>query len=464
MASMLVVALVAGSLCAACAGDWSDTEPLRARAVDADVPREARQRGAEDYAAGIEPEAVPVPGAAVGWDRQRLWSRRVDWEPVVAADPASDRVYQMTTRYFASPCMDCPDPIVVFRRSEDGGATWREDAFPFLDGRALNDPQLAVADDGTVFAVWLEDYRPGVRFARSQDHGDTWTVAEVFTGERQPRWSDHPLLLHSDDGRDVYVAFSNGDSWIVASHDGGRTFSPSQRTNPGGRYWFHTGGTVAPDGVVYMAAADYSDSFEGLTHVNVLRSVDRGATWTTTRIDSSAQAPRCDWSEGCYEGFLGPRADVAVDAAGRLMLVYNAGVRDGRPQSLWYRTSEDGVTWSGRRRFPRASPRIGFAFPVVEAGPAAGDFRVVWVDDRRWPRRWWNTWLRATTDGGETWMPRVRLSGGGPETAYSHAGGYDFPYGDYLGLAVDASGRNHVIWGAGESFDGNGGAWYTRGR
>ena len=37
-------------------------------------------------------------------------------------------------------------------------------------------------------------------------------------------------------------------------------------------------------------------------------------------------------------------------------------------------------------------------------------------------------------------------------------------FGDYLEMAVDGEGANHVIWGEGESFDGNGGTWFTRGQ
>jgi hypothetical protein len=41
--------------------------------------------------------------------------------------------------------------------------------------------------------------------------------------------------------------------------------------------------------------------------------------------------------------------------------------------------------------------------------------------------------------------------------------GYRFPYGDYLGIAVDDAGSNYVIWGEGDSYEGPGGTWYTRG-
>ena len=120
--------------------------------------------------------------------------------------------------------------------------------------------------------------------------------------------------------------------------------------------------------------------------------------------------------------------------------------------------------WSRRQRVAPGPENTNFAFPAVASGLAAGDFRVAWQDDRRSPTESWNTWARQTSDGGATWGRRVQLSGGGPRPMYKSASGYAFPYGDYISLAVDGQGRNHVIWGAGESYYGNGGAWYTRGR
>ncbi len=82
------------------------------------------------------------------------------------------------------------------------------------------------------------------------------------------------------------------------------------------------------------------------------------------------------------------------------------------------------------------------------AGPAAGDFRLVWQDDRNGPRAW-NTWYARSADGGVTWSAAVRLSDRGGGAKYKHRYGYDFPFGDYLGLAVDSQGVNHAIWGEG---------------
>ena len=444
---------------AAQAGTAAGTRGPVAAATDAERPFEGA-RGSPDYRARVV--ATPLSSSpAPGWEPERLWSSRVDWEPVVAVDPSSNAVYQLAARYYASPCPGCPDPSLVFRRSEDGGRTWQADEFPFRGGRTQVDAQLRVSSDGTLFAAWLQDWRPGVSFARSRDGGRSWSEPISFAREIEPHWSDHPLLLVSPDGRTVVLAFNNGHSWIATSHDGGRTFGRPVRTDRDERYWFHTGGVIDGRGEIFIAAVDYSQSYRGPAHVNILRSSDGGVTWRARRVDTAAEAPACEWIPGCYVGFLGPRADLAIDADGTMLLVYNAGTRDGGPQGLWLRRSRDGRHWSRRRRVGARGADVDHAFPVLAAGAAAGDLRLAWQDDRRGR---WNTWYRRSLDGGRHWGRVARLSGSGPTTDYKDARGYLFPYGDYLSIAVGPDGTAHVVWGAGESFNGNGGVWYTRGR
>lgn len=404
-------------------------------------------------------KARPVRAAGAGWEGERPWSAWVDWEPVVAAEPAGERVYQMAVRFYADVCEGCPDPIIVLRASDDGGHTWGPDTFPFRHGRSHADPQLVVTVEGVLIAAFLQDYRPGVVVSRSEDGGRTWSVPTPVTGDLRPRWSDHPYLFASPSGDDVYVALNASDSWVVASHDGGRSFESPVRTSIDGRYWFHTGGTVLPDGTALVAAVDYSQTYRGRADINVLRSEDGGATWSSRRVDRSEEAPACPEVPGCYLGFLGPRAAIAVDEEGFLMLVYNAGETPGGPQRLWYRTSRDGRTWSERRPVVRGPRRIQHAFPLVLAGNDPGEFHVLWQDDRRGV---WNTWQRRARAGGDSWAGRVRLSTAGPPAPYKSRRGYRFPYGDYFGASRDGSGRLHAIWGAGESWNGSGGAWYTR--
>ncbi|WP_374687044.1 sialidase family protein [Promineifilum sp.] len=412
----------------------------------------------------VEPR--PAPSARVaGFDAERVWSEHDDWEPALAVDPSSDYVYQLTTRYSGPPaCPHCGLPVIVFRRSADGGGTWEPDRYLAETRRTQNDPMIEVASDGAIYAAYLNEYRPGVRFTKSTDHGRTWSRPVTFTRLfARPRWNDRPVLAISADGQHVYLAFNASDSYVVASHDFGQTWSAPVRTNQDGRYWFHSAGAVAPDGTVYFGAVDYSQDYTGDSFISVLRSADGGATWTAIPLDVSAEMPDCDWAAGCYFGFLGPSIGLAADRTGALLAAYHTGDAPGAPQRMYARRSADGLAWSERQ--PLSGENLEHnAFPAVAAGRTAGDFRVAWQGSFDGRPDAWNTWYRRSVDGGRTWDRAARLSDLGEGAPYRHADGFRFPYGDYIEMAVDRHGRSHVIWGEGFSYFGPGGSWYTRGR
>ncbi len=131
-------------------------------------------------------EPSPSPAAAPGFDAERVWSGFDDWEPALAVDPNSSWVYQMTTRYSGpKACNGCPFPVIVFRSSSDGGATWGADRFIPISKNPQNDPMIEVATDGTIYAGWLDDYTPGVKFMKSSDHGQTWSTPFQFTEPKE---------------------------------------------------------------------------------------------------------------------------------------------------------------------------------------------------------------------------------------------------------------------------------------
>lgn len=417
------------------------------------------------FAGQVAVAAQPVLSSeAPGFAAARLWSGEDDWEPANAADPSSAYVYQLTTRYSGEPaCRRCALPAIIFRRSADGGATWEPDRFLSPSRRSQNDPMIEVATDGAIYVAWLEQYRPGVKFSKSIDHGDTWSEPVTFTHlYRLPRWNDRPVLAISADGRDVYIAFNSSDSYVVASHDFGATFARPVKTNDDKRYWFHSAGAVAPDGTTYFGVVDFSQDYTGPAHIGVLRSADGGATWAYRLLDVSAEMPDCAWAAGCYFGFLGSSIGLAVDDRGAVLAAYHAGRRAGEPQRLFSRRSANGLRWE-RRRIVSPGALAHNAFPAVAAGPGSGDFRVAWQGSLDGRTDVWNTWLRRTKNGGASWGPAVRLSDATTPAPYHSADGYRFPYGDYLELTVDGDGVNHVIWGEGLSYYGPGGTWYTSG-
>ena len=65
----------------------------------------------------------------------------------------------------------------------------------------------------------------------------------------------------------------------------------------------------------------------------------------------------------------------------------------------------------------------------------SGEVRVAWQDSRNGPFRW-NTFVRASHDGGVTWDRAVDVSDvNGAAYGYLHPRGYDADYGDYMQVA-----------------------------
>ena len=203
--------------------------------------------------------------------------------------------------------------------------------------------------------------------------------------------------------------------------------------------------------------------YRGPAEINVVSSRDRGASWQTTLVDTSAPPPGCNGAAGCDYGFLSSTAGLAIDQNGKIMVVYHAGDARKEPQPMWISTSTDGINWTPRVQISQPNDEASNGFPAIAAGPTAGDFRVVWQGNKNGNPRGWNTYYRRTTDGGTTWSETAQVSDRTTGAPYKNRAGYMFPYGDYLSLSVDRDGANHVIWGEGASYDGPGGVWYTRG-
>ena len=163
---------------------------------------------------------------AAGWQSETVWNAgQNDWEPAIATDPTpgSNWAYQLTTRYGGpKACTACPDPAIIFRASSDGGATWGADSFlcTCKNVKAQNDPVIAVTTTGVVYAVWMNDYNPGVMFSKSSNHGVTWSTPISVKGKGLS-FTDKPWMTISPNGADVYVAFNSSDSYVVASHNAG---------------------------------------------------------------------------------------------------------------------------------------------------------------------------------------------------------------------------------------------------
>lgn len=468
---------ILASLALAAAACTSEGGPTRPRAADpadglteeleeqAEKTEQRLEALAEAVAAGTVGAIEPIRLApAPGWAGERLLNETGDdWEPAIAADPNAPYVYVLHNRYGGEPaCRRCPDPAMILHVSKDGGRTFGKERYlcPCRGVKGQYDPLIEVVPDtGAVYAVWMNNFQ--IHFSRSANHGRTWT--EPIHVHTDTRWGDKPILATSADGQDVYVAFNGpsvGDSHVSWSHDGGGTWSHA-RTSESERYYFAYGGHVAPDGTVVFTEISFSytgpgDDAEGSIQIHVIRSSDGGGTWTDTVIDQLELGPPCD-SRGCYPDFHDSGPALAGDEDGDLVVVYNGAARPGGRRSVYARSSTDeGQTWSRRARLSRIG--VNAAFP---AAVGTGDNEVrVWFMDRRTGR--WNVRYRTSGDLGASWSRAVRISDARSGTAYKDRTGFLEVYGDYGEIAVTNRGRTVAVWGEGPSYAGPGGVWLNR--
>src|SRR3954451_7275133 len=170
------------------------------------------------FTVGITCAAAPALAtgpAALGFGAN-TYAYQADYgEPGLAIGPSSE-IYVTTPG----------DNGAVLATSTDQGATWTK--LPTARSTATQaalkggDSDVAIADDGTVFAADLNV--DGITVFRSTDHARTFPH-QVFVNSTSDReW----LAVDGPHGEDVYLAWheiATGTMLVAISHDRGDTFS-----------------------------------------------------------------------------------------------------------------------------------------------------------------------------------------------------------------------------------------------
>lgn len=470
--TILAISLVAAAAFVA-TGDSGVTgrAPARARAerIEQTLSTDLRLSAAADARrAGQLGQTAPIVAAAApGWMGEQLASPTADdWEPAIAAAPASPWVYVMTTRYTGpNACGNrCPTPYIVLRRSNDGGVTFMADQFlcECRGQKGQFDPIVEVVPStGHVYSVWMNDF--DVYFSKSTNNGATWSAPVKTYGNVS--WNDKPILAVSDDGQHVYVSWngpSGGDPYIAQSHNAGVSWTQTKVVDSP-RYYFAFDGDVLPNGTIVLSQSSVSytgpgASPEGLVQVHALRSTNQGSTWSNVVVDSVELGAACV-APGCSSDYYLGHSAVSADASGALVMLYDGATTPGGAQTVWSRRSTDGgATWSARTALSTAGAFS--SFPAMESR-GAGDVRVFYMQQDAGPDAW-NVWYRSSTDGGVSWSSPVKISDATSGTAYKTAAGFREPYGDYGEAAITNGGKFIGVWGEGDSYTGPGGVWLNR--
>ncbi len=398
----------------------------------------------------------------------RLGYRTGDqWEPAMAAD-AQGHIYVLFPQYGpVSQCPGCTAPTMALLTSNDNGISWEPPRPLLTSSSGQFDAQIKVdpVDRQTLYASWMQG-RHDIVVARSQDFGHSWYFA---IAEHSPEVViDKPVLAVR--GPSVYVSFNQDQTLgVAASHDYAQNFS-SAVLNPGaGPGWsLAAGATVDPLGNVYFSWTAYprTNILTRPVEVFVSRSADGGRNWSTTLMDVSSAAPGCS-AQACSAGFLASQMALVSDDAGIIYALWNAGSVIGGPERIYFSSSTNqGESWSAKVDVSNAPVGVEHCFPAVTAG-SAGDVRIAWMDTREVDAQnhlLWNTYYRASTNGGATWSPESQLSG--PVRGYDYIlpNGFLFPFGNLFSIGIDDLGTTHAVWGEGRDYKSPGSIWYARGR
>jgi hypothetical protein len=298
--------------------------------------------------------------------------------------------------------------------------------------------------------------------ARSSDGGRTWPLVTEFSFEGgENHFNDKPMLNvdqnPSSPFRDnVYVAWDaafggspGGGIRFARSTDHGASFSVTRADSRQGRgLAIGADPFVGPDGNVYVAWNDYAANV-----IAVNRSTDGGATWGTQRTISSKVIPFAAGipAQDVRGVLVYPACDTDRSLGshrGRLYCSWMDANASGNTTIMISHSDDHGSTWSDAQvvGHPAAGhDRFNHWFSV---DPSNGDVTVAYYDA---PGVSATYTMSRSTDGGDTWEADLPVASQ-PSNEHDCAGLFPCPsinygnqYGDYEGL-VSFDGVSHPIW------------------
>lgn len=293
---------------------------------------------------------------------------------------------------------------IFYRRSEDGGVTWKPEVR--LTGTMGNaeDPQVSIAGvmNPVTHVVWVDnrDGNKEIYYKRSTDWGISWSEDARLTNTAGN--SDQPVLRGcvccGTDVRVMWVDDVNGnpDIFYKISSDNGLTWSgdiritenPSSQLDPSFAF------------CLSLVQAIWSDRRNGTAEIWGRRSTDGGLTWVAERCFSRGTA-----GSSAYPAIA--HAPDQYDSTLQLFWINRVNTDDPAPAfDVFYHASMDlGLTWEPALRLTEH----GLADPAIHpACLALGSVLYAIFKDPGTGIRY-----RSSFDKGKTWHSdscAVRLS------------------------------------------------------
>jgi hypothetical protein len=371
-------------------------------------------------------------------------------------------------RLFAASMVTPPNrlPGVVGYYSHDGGASWQ-----LGYERSGHRPEETCCDEAVTFNAQgdlilaymrvIGQLPPGREaenatvFLVSADGGKTWAERAAIQGI-----VDRPQIT-TDSGAGPFRGrlycnannLADGAGAVYASTDGAKSITPASLPSRTPTI-YNSNPAVLTDGTVMVAYHLLGESATASPRFPVLRSTDGGRSFVTaTPVRTVWRHPRYRSQSGMT---LYPR--LGADAsnklfAGRLYCVWSDG-----PFIMFSYTADRGGTWSNPTLLSEQSLQGDKTDDYYAGMPAIainklGQIAVLWYDrrglppqqevanetDKRVVMSGYNLRLRASLDGGSTWLPSVQVnetSGRGDPIDVRH----------WVGMASSADGHFHPCW------------------
>ena len=362
-----------------------------------------------------------------------------------------------------------PGTASIFRAySTDAGATWTRGTI--ATGVACCDGQAAWDTFGNLFLVYINNSVDQINVIVSTDGGATFSA---------------PLTVGTGSIDQPSIAVGNGSVWVDWNQNGSMVargapvtglgvFGPfnAQQAIPSATGSFG-GIAVGPGPNGGKVIVTYQNPTGGQGPATIFANVDAdglGAGGFGARITvSSTNVGGFDFIPAQNGRSIDAEAGVVWDATGgpfnnRIYLVYtDETVNENNDTDIMMRTStDDGATWSPPVRVNDDATTNSQFLPYVALDPTTGTVAVGFHDCRNdngvpgpggtnmIPNDDAEYFGTFSTDGGATWAPNRRLSGGFSNAADA-ANGIDF--GDYVGLSALA-GKLYAMWADNANCDG----------
>jgi hypothetical protein len=407
----------------------------------------------------------------------QAYAHDTHYEVLAAADPRD--ATRMIIGSFIFPARGAPASSIVYT-TRDGGATWQ----PTLEGDGLrytSDPAPAYGPDGTAYyTASLLGPPPSPRdqrkmlFFRSPDGGLRWEAADTLT------YSDRQYVVVDGTGGKyhgrVYVNGNNrvpygiSDFIVFTSTDRGRTFQGPGKRADFGKYVAGSMGNA-----VVMSDGTLIGVFGDGKSIQVIKSIDGGESLLPAVTVDQEYVPGGN-RKGARNNVMSLPV-IAIDHSkgvrrDHLYAVW-ADRRSGRTRIYFSSSADKGATWSETRRVDDGpvTDTIDHFMPTMAVN-RDGVVGVMWYDRRDHPDNMgWDVRITVSLDGGQTFLPSVRVSEQGTSfgksaqftalrTSVSRAKSEDggglnvdvslnsfmFLGGDTNGLVADAHGVFHPVW------------------